>query len=220
MASWGCQAAGRRRSMAVCRAGCRRVVDLCVQPQGGSRQAGACRRRSAHRPVCYPCAFLSSAAVRGGFACCLRCPHGPQQPSLPCFALLQAAIDDPSLYSGVQVINISLRMLHISKQAPWQRPLVKALQVRLGRLAALAPPSIAGVLSRSACYKGGPRLPPGAACTGAAAVAALPAAPAGLLAWGGRAAARPCSCAQDTLRTTALGPWFFGQIATTKVRRR
>ncbi|KAL4424712.1 hypothetical protein ABPG77_000055 [Micractinium sp. CCAP 211/92] len=59
---------------------------------------------------------------------------------------LQAAIDEPSLYNGVQIINISLRMLHISKQAPWQRPLVKALQ--------------------------------------------------------------------DTLRTTALGPWFFGQIAT------
>ncbi|KAL4422541.1 hypothetical protein ABPG75_008738 [Micractinium tetrahymenae] len=61
---------------------------------------------------------------------------------------LQAAIDEPALFSGVQVINISLRMLHISKQAPWQRPLVKALQ--------------------------------------------------------------------DTLRTTALGPWFFGQIATKK----
>lgn len=42
---------------------------------------------------------------------------------------LQAAIDDSSsLIKAVQVINISLRMLHINKQAPWQRPLVKALQ--------------------------------------------------------------------------------------------
>lgn len=44
-------------------------------------------------------------------------------------AVLQAAIDEPALFSGVQVINISLRMLHTSKQAPWQRPMVKALQV-------------------------------------------------------------------------------------------
>lgn len=58
---------------------------------------------------------------------------------------LQAAVDDPSLIKGVQVINISLRMLHISKQPAWQRPLVLALQ--------------------------------------------------------------------NSLRTTALGPWFFGQIA-------
>ncbi|PSC67131.1 chloroplastic isoform X2, partial [Micractinium conductrix] len=61
---------------------------------------------------------------------------------------LQAAIDEPALFKGVQVINISLRMLHINKQEPWQRPLVKALQ--------------------------------------------------------------------DGLRTSALGPWFFGQIATPK----
>ncbi|PRW20472.1 chloroplastic isoform X1 [Chlorella sorokiniana] len=61
---------------------------------------------------------------------------------------LQAAIDDPSLVRGVQIMNISLRMLHVSKQAPWQRPLVKTLQ--------------------------------------------------------------------DTLRTSPLGAWFFGQIANTK----
>lgn len=45
---------------------------------------------------------------------------------------MQAAIDDPSLIRGVQIMNISLRMLHVSKQAPWQRPLVKALQVGRG----------------------------------------------------------------------------------------
>lgn len=58
---------------------------------------------------------------------------------------LQAALDDASLVRGVMVMNISLRMLHTSKQAEWQRPLVRALQ--------------------------------------------------------------------DTLRTSALGPWFFSQIA-------
>ena len=45
---------------------------------------------------------------------------------------LQAAIDEPSLVRGVQIMNISLRMLHVSKQAPWQRPLVKSLQVSRG----------------------------------------------------------------------------------------
>jgi pimeloyl-ACP methyl ester carboxylesterase len=41
---------------------------------------------------------------------------------------LQAAVQHKSLVRGVQVINISLRMLHLSKQAAWQRPLVAALQ--------------------------------------------------------------------------------------------
>lgn len=41
---------------------------------------------------------------------------------------LQAAIDAPDTVAGVQVLNISLRMLHADKQAPWQRPLVAALQ--------------------------------------------------------------------------------------------
>ena len=50
------------------------------------------------------------------------------------------------------VINISLRMLHSSKQPAWQRPLVAALQ--------------------------------------------------------------------DTLRTTPVGAWFFGQLANAKVGRR
>lgn len=46
---------------------------------------------------------------------------------------LQAAIDDPLLVQGVQLMNVSLRMLHVSKQAPWQRPLVSALQAALRR---------------------------------------------------------------------------------------
>lgn len=50
---------------------------------------------------------------------------------------LQAAIDDAtattslsssSLIAAVQVINISLRMLHIDKQTSWQRPIVKFIQ--------------------------------------------------------------------------------------------
>ena len=44
---------------------------------------------------------------------------------------LQAAIDGPSRVRGVQLMNISLRMLHISKQSPIQRPLVRALQTTL-----------------------------------------------------------------------------------------
>lgn len=44
---------------------------------------------------------------------------------------LQAACDDPSLVSAVQIMNVSLRMLHTSKQAPWARPLVAALQTAL-----------------------------------------------------------------------------------------
>ena len=41
---------------------------------------------------------------------------------------LTAAKQDPSSVRAVQVIDISLRMLHLSKQAPWQRPLVARLQ--------------------------------------------------------------------------------------------
>jgi len=44
---------------------------------------------------------------------------------------LQAAIDEPELIPAVQVMNISLRMLHISKQAPLAKPLVAALQQTL-----------------------------------------------------------------------------------------
>jgi pimeloyl-ACP methyl ester carboxylesterase len=41
---------------------------------------------------------------------------------------LQAAIDEPELIPAVQIINISLRMLHESKQAPLAKPLITALQ--------------------------------------------------------------------------------------------
>ena len=44
---------------------------------------------------------------------------------------LQAAIDEPELIPAVQVINISLRMLHESKQAPLAKPFVSALQKTL-----------------------------------------------------------------------------------------
>ena len=41
---------------------------------------------------------------------------------------LQAAVDAPAKVRGVQLMNISLRMLHTTKQAAWQRPLVSSLQ--------------------------------------------------------------------------------------------
>lgn len=41
---------------------------------------------------------------------------------------LQAAINAPELVRGVQVINISLRGLHVKRQQPWLRPLVAAFQ--------------------------------------------------------------------------------------------
>jgi hypothetical protein len=42
---------------------------------------------------------------------------------------LQAAVDaGADTVAGVQLLDVSLRMLHVSKQAPWQRPLVAALQ--------------------------------------------------------------------------------------------
>ncbi len=44
---------------------------------------------------------------------------------------LQAATQAPDKVPAVMVINISLRMLHVEKQAPWQRPLVSALQQTL-----------------------------------------------------------------------------------------
>lgn len=54
-------------------------------------------------------------------------------------AALQAAAATPGWVRGVQVHNVSLRMLHHKKQASWQRPLVRALQralrtTPLGRL--------------------------------------------------------------------------------------
>jgi pimeloyl-ACP methyl ester carboxylesterase len=60
---------------------------------------------------------------------------------------LQAAFDDSTLVPAVQVMNISLRMLHVSKQAPWQRPLVKALQSAL-RTTALGPAFFAQIATK------------------------------------------------------------------------
>ncbi|KAI7728010.1 hypothetical protein M8C21_006077 [Ambrosia artemisiifolia] len=41
---------------------------------------------------------------------------------------LQAAVADPSICMGVMVINISLRMLHITKQPWYGRPLIRSFQ--------------------------------------------------------------------------------------------
>ena len=44
---------------------------------------------------------------------------------------LQAAIFRPDLVRGVQLMNISLRLLHLKKQPAWKKPVVKALQTAL-----------------------------------------------------------------------------------------
>ena len=44
---------------------------------------------------------------------------------------LQAAIFRPDLVRGVQLMNISLRLLHLKKQPAWKKPVVKALQAAL-----------------------------------------------------------------------------------------
>lgn len=49
---------------------------------------------------------------------------------------LAAAAAKPAAVRGVQLMDVSLRMLHASKQAPWQRPLVAALQRFLRETAA------------------------------------------------------------------------------------
>jgi hypothetical protein len=41
---------------------------------------------------------------------------------------LQAAIDKSEMVRGLVLLNISLRMLHITKQEWWKKPFVKALQ--------------------------------------------------------------------------------------------
>lgn len=41
---------------------------------------------------------------------------------------LQAAVQSPSLVKGVVLIDISLRMLHVKKQSPFARPIVKVIQ--------------------------------------------------------------------------------------------
>jgi hypothetical protein len=54
------------------------------------------------------------------------------RPSLPArpagLAGLQAALYAPERVRGVQLINISLRGLHVERQSPLQRPLVALLQ--------------------------------------------------------------------------------------------
>ena len=66
---------------------------------------------------------------------------------------LQAAVDAPSKVAGVQLLDVSLRMLHSKKQAPWQRPLVSAFQrllreTPLGKLffGAIAKPAVSSPL--------------------------------------------------------------------------
>ena len=44
---------------------------------------------------------------------------------------LQAAVQSPKLVLGVQLQNVSLRMLHKKRQSAIQRPFVKALQTVL-----------------------------------------------------------------------------------------
>ena len=41
---------------------------------------------------------------------------------------LQAAVDDPSKVRAVQIMNISLRMLHIKNQPAWKKPFVRGIQ--------------------------------------------------------------------------------------------
>lgn len=41
---------------------------------------------------------------------------------------LQAAVDEPSKVRGVQLMNISLRLLHINNQPAWKKPFVKGVQ--------------------------------------------------------------------------------------------
>lgn len=70
---------------------------------------------------------------------------------------LQAAVDGgAAAVSGVQLLDVSLRMLHVRKQAPWQRPLVAALQrilrdTPLGTwfFSSVAKPAVGGCLQRS-----------------------------------------------------------------------
>ena len=79
----------------------------------------------AHRLGCHRALRMHTARQR----CCRAAVTRPTHSVSPATFATQAAIDDPALIKGVQIMNISLRMLHVSKQAPWQRPLVKALQV-------------------------------------------------------------------------------------------
>jgi pimeloyl-ACP methyl ester carboxylesterase len=62
-------------------------------------------------------------------------------------AALQAAADAPELVRGVLAANITLRALHMSKQAPWARPAVAALQ-RLLRTTPLGAAFFSAVATR------------------------------------------------------------------------
>ena len=46
---------------------------------------------------------------------------------------LQAAVERPDIIKGVILIDISLRLLHIKKQSPLQKPIVKLVQNTLPR---------------------------------------------------------------------------------------
>lgn len=60
---------------------------------------------------------------------------------------LQAAMDDPSVVVAVQVMNISLRMLHVTKQVAWMRPFIAKLQSTL-RGTRLGPMFFAAIATR------------------------------------------------------------------------
>lgn len=88
------------------------------------KTGGWARGMLAHLAAAAPCTLTAQQR------CCRAAVTRPTRSVSPATFATQAAIDDPALIKGVQIMNISLRMLHVSKQAPWQRPLVKALQVR------------------------------------------------------------------------------------------
>lgn len=84
-------------------------------------------------------AFLICNSVGGALPCLCRHAAGGlallqrtyvrKRATSAGIAGLQAAVDGgAAAVAGVQLLNISLRMLHVRKQAPWQRPLVAALQ--------------------------------------------------------------------------------------------
>ncbi len=81
-------------------------------------------------------AFIICNSVGGGmlhaFAVCLAGSLYGGHIACPLhtagIAGLQAAVDAPCKVRGVQLLDVSLRMLHVTKQAPWQRPLVASFQ--------------------------------------------------------------------------------------------
>ncbi|CAL8471802.1 g11344 [Coccomyxa elongata] len=63
--------------------------------------------------------FLDAAVAEPAFVICN---------SVGGIAGLQAAVQAPEKVKGVQLLDVSLRMLHTKKQQPWQRPLVSSFQ--------------------------------------------------------------------------------------------